>query len=340
MKLFAGNGCKPLADKITKILHEEQARTILDKFNDREIRFEVKEHVRGDDVFIIQSTCQPANDNIMELAIMVDALKRSDSGRIIAVIPYYGYSRQDRRLGYKRSPITSKLVATLLEAAGVQFVVTVDIHSDQQQGFFDVPFVNVGAASVFIDNILTHNITNGVMVSPDVGGVRRARNVASAVDFPLAIIDKRRPAPGIAEVHHIIGDVDGKTCLIVDDMVDTAGTLSEASHALKEEGAEKIYAYITHPVLSGDAIQNLQNSAIDILYTTDTIPLKPLAREYAEKTGRLKVLSMSDLLAEAIHRIHAHKSISEMYKHNNNKEEDVDEQCRRESMGFDPTDSR
>lgn len=319
MKLFAGNGCKPLADKIATILHEEQADTILTKFNDGEIHFEVKEHVRGDDIFIVQSTCNPSNDNLMELAIMSDAIRRSDGGRIVAVIPYYGYSRQDRRQGYKRTPITSRLVADLLEAAGVQFIITVDIHSDQQQGFFNVPFVSVSASSVFVDDMLTSDLSNSIIISPDVGGVKRARAVAEIVGLPLAIIDKRRPKPGVAEVQHVIGDIDNKRCIMIDDMVDTAGTLAQSSHALKENGAQEIVAYITHPVLSGNAISNLRESSIDTLYTTDTIPLGPEAHKYSEESERLVVLSMSDLLAEAIHRIHANKSISEMYKHNNEK---------------------
>lgn len=324
MKLFAGNGCEPLANDIATILHEELVDTVLQKFNDGEIQFEIKEHIRGDEVFIIQSTCYPSNDNIMELAVMADAIRRSDGGQINAVIPYYGYSRQDRRLEYKRTPITSKLVADLLQAAGVQKIITVDIHSDQQQGFFNVPFVNISASNIFIKNILTHNLSNCIIVSPDVGGVKRASAIAGCVGLPLAIIDKRRPKPGLAKVHHIIGDVEGKTCIIVDDLIDTAGTLSESSHALKNEGAEKIYAYITHPVLSGNAITNLERSAIDILYTTDTIPLSGEAMEYEVRTKRLKILSMADILAEAIHRIHANKSISEMYMHNNKKEEEID----------------
>lgn len=324
MKLFAGNGCKGLAAKIAKILHEDLTKTKLNKFNDGEIQFEIEDHVRGDDVFVIQSTCKPANDNIMELAIMTDAIRRSAGGRIVAVMPYYGYARQDRRPDYKRSPITSRLVADLLQAAGVEYVVTVDIHSDQQQGFFSVPFVNISAVQVFVSHIQENisDLSNVVIVSPDAGGVKRARHLAEMIDVPIAIIDKRRPDVGVAEVHHIIGDVKGKICITVDDMVDSAGTLSEGSQALKEHSATKVLAYITHPVLSGKAIHNLKNSHIDVLYTTDTIPLSPAAVTYAEETGRIQVLSMANLLAEAVHRIHANKSISEMYKHKKEEKEE------------------
>lgn len=322
MKLLAGNGCPDLANKIASIVHEGLVDTKLTKFSDGEIRFEVNHHVRGDDVFVIQSTCAPANDNIMELAIILDTLRRSASGRIIAVIPYYGYSRQDRRLSYQRTPITSRLVAILLEAAGVEYVVTVDIHSEQQQGFFSVPFVNLHASNVFLTHIksLFEDLSNIIFVSPDIGGTRRTQELAEQLNVPIAIIDKRRPEPNVAEVQNIVGDIKGKTCILIDDIVDTAGTLCESSHALIEHGAQKVYAYITHPVLSGDAIENLACSSIDTLYTTDTIPLNNEAAKYAEDTGHIQVLTMSNLLSEAIHRIHANKSISEMYK---NKEEDV-----------------
>jgi len=326
MKLFAGNGCSELAHEVAKRLHEDLAHTTLTKFNDGEIRFEVLDHVRGDDVFIIQSTGRPANDNIMELAIMADALKRSASGRIIAVIPYYGYSRQDRRPDYSRTPITSRLVADLLQTSGVNYVVTIDIHSEQQQGFFNVPFVNLSASRVLIEDIRknysVHNETkhtndlseNITIVSPDVGGVKRARGIAKNLnDSPIAIIDKRRPEPGVAEVHHIVGDVKDRICIIVDDMIDTAGTLSKASHALKERGAKKIVAYITHPVLSGPAIRNISESALDQLVVTDTNPLSEEAIMFAEATNKIRVVSVAELLSEAIHRINTNKSISAIY---------------------------
>jgi len=315
MTLLAGNGCPALAENIAEQLHESLANTLLSKFNDGEIWFELNQHVRGDDVFIIQSTCSPANDNLMELAVMADAVRRSASQRIVAVIPYTGYSRQDRRPDRLRTPITAKLVASLLEAAGVNYVVTIDIHSEQQQGFYDVPFVNLSAERLFVADILERYGDNDlVAVSPDVGGVRRTRAVAKRIDdAPLAIIDKRRPNPGEAKVHHIIGDVEGKTCVIIDDLIDTAGTLSKASHALKEHGAEKILAYITHPVLSGDAIMNIEESALTELVVTDTIPLEDRSIEFMENTGRIKVISTANLLSEAIHRIHNDKSINKLY---------------------------
>jgi len=315
MKIFAGHGCPQLAAKVAKKLHEELAQTTLTKFNDGEIRFEVLDHVRGDDVFIIQSTGRPANDNIMELAIMADALKRSASGRIIAVLPYYGYARQDRRPDYSRTPITSRLVADLIQTAGVDYVVTVDIHSEQQQGFFNVPFVNLSASRVLMMDIMNKYSTDDiVIVSPDVGGVKRARSIAKNLnDAPLAIVDKRRPEPGVAEVHHIVGDIEGKVCVIVDDMLDTAGTMNKASHALKDRGASKVVAYVTHAVLSGGAISNIAESALDELVVTDTNPLSEEAELFAETTGHIRIVSIAELVAEAIHRIHDNKSISAIY---------------------------
>lgn len=326
MKLFAGHGCYQLANSVAKKLHEDLAKTTLTKFSDGEIRFEVLDHVRGDDVFIIQSTGYPTNDNIMELAIMADALKRSASGRIIAAIPYYGYARQDRRPDYSRTPITSRLVADLLQTSGVDYVITVDIHSEQQQGFFNVPFVNLSASRVFIEDIrreysriddrtMEHILSSKLtIVSPDVGGVKRARAIAKNLDdAPIAIIDKRRPEPGVAEVHHIVGEIEGRTCIIVDDMIDTAGTLCKASHALRDHGAERIVAYITHPILSGPAINNIASSAIDEVIVTDTNPLSEEAALFATTTEKLRVISVASLLSEAIHRINNNKSISEIY---------------------------
>lgn len=337
MKLFAGHGCPTLAAEVAKRLHEDPANTTLTKFSDGEIRFEVLDHVRGDDVFIIQSTGIPANDNIMELAIMSDALKRSASGRIIAVIPFYGYARQDRRPDYTRTPITSRLVADLLQTSGIDYVVTVDIHSEQQQGFFNVPFVNLSASRVFIEDIcqnysqhdettLTSILADDiVIVSPDVGGVKRARAIAKNLhDAPIAIIDKRRPEPGVAEVHHIVGDVEGRTCIIIDDMIDTAGTLSKASYALKDRNAKKIVAYITHPILSGPAIANIDDSALDQLIVTDTNPLSEEALLFAQTTNKIRVVSVADLLSEAIHRINTNKSISAIY-HNIELDDPMDE---------------
>ena len=332
MKLIAGNGCIELATNVARQLHESLIERTLTSFNDGEIRCEIDEHVRGDDVFIIQSTGRPANDNIMELAIMADALKRSASGRIIAVIPYYGYARQDRRPDYSRTPITSRLVADLLQTSGVNYVVTMDIHSEQQQGFFNVPFVNLSASSVLVDDIkrnyteynedllvneLSSNIT---IVSPDVGGTARARAIAKKLDdAPLAIIDKRRPEPGESEVHHIVGEVKDRICIIVDDMIDTAGTLCKGAQALKERGAKKIVAYITHPILSGPALENISNSALDQLVVTDTNPLSIESEIFAAETKKIRVVSVADLLSEAIHRIHNNKSISAIYDLNENQ---------------------
>jgi ribose-phosphate pyrophosphokinase len=316
MKLLAGNGCPELASKIAYLLHGELTQTRLTKFSDGEIQFELVDHVRGDDAFIIQSTCRPANDNLMELAVIADALKRSATKRIIGVIPYYGYSRQDRRPGMLRTPITSRLVADLLETAGVDYVVTVDIHSQQQQGFFNVPFVNVSASIIFIDHIRKHNkLDNLTIVSPDTGGVARARELAKHLDdAPIAIIDKRRPAPNVAEIHHIIGNVEGRTCAIVDDLVDTAGTVSKASIALKKKGAERVLVYATHPVLSGKAISNIEASQIDSLIVTDTIPLAENTLRFQSETNRIEVISMATILSKTIYRIHANESISEMYR--------------------------
>jgi ribose-phosphate pyrophosphokinase len=320
MKLVAGNGCYNLAKRVADLLHMDLSETVMSQFNDGEIHFEVRDHVRGDDVYIIQSTGRPANDNIMELAIMSDALKRSASHRIIAVIPYYGYSRQDRRPDFTRSPITSRLVAELLQASGIDYVVTMDIHSEQQQGFFNVPFINLSASRVLIDDIWAKYLQeedsdNIVIVSPDVGGVKRARAIAKMLDdAPLAIIDKRRPAPGVSEVHHIVGDVERKVCIMVDDMVDTAGTLTHASHALKHRGAKKVVAYATHPVLSGAALQNIEGSALDELVVTDTNPLTQEAEFYARTSEKIRVVSIDTMLAEAIHRIDTNKSISAMYR--------------------------
>ena len=320
MKLFAGNGCPRLAANIATKLDEQLTPTILNRFSDGEIQFEILDHVRGEDVFIIQSTGTPSNDNLMELAIMTDALNRSASGRIIAIIPYYGYSRQDRRPGYHRTSITSRLVADLLITAGIQYVVTVDIHSEQQKGFYpsNVPFVNVSASIVFNNHMLDrHNRDDIVIVSPDAGGVRRATEVAEQIQSgPIAIVDKRRISPGKSEVHHIIGDVSGKVCIIIDDLLDTAGTIANASHALREEGASEIYAYATHPVLSGNAIYNIAESSLTNVYVTDTIPLTENAKAYAKETGHLVVLSVAEVLAETIRRIHNDESISAIYEEN------------------------
>lgn len=316
MKLFAGNGCPVLANKVADKLGQRLSNLDLTRFTDGEIGVEVKTHVRGEDTFIIQSTGNPSNDNVMELATIADALKRSDASRVVAVIPYYGYSRQDRRPDFKRTPITSRLVADLLQVAGVNYVITVDIHSEQQQGFFNVPFVNVSAATVFVDLIGERHGTNFVTVSPDVGGVKRARTIAAAYgrEYDLAIIDKRRHGPGDSEVMNVIGNVEGRECLLVDDMVDTAGTLCRGADALKERGAKRVFAYVTHPVLSGKAVENILNSEIDRVVVTDTIPLRDEAYDLIHMpTPRLEVISVSGLVADVIRHVTENRSISELH---------------------------
>lgn len=316
MKLFAGNGCPVLATKVANKLGQRLSSLDLTRFSDGEIGVEVNTHVRGEDTFIIQSTGNPSNDNVMELATIADSLKRSDAHRVVAVIPYYGYSRQDRRPDFKRTPITSRLIADFLQVAGVNYVITVDIHSDQQQGFFNVPFVNVSAATVFVDLIGERHGTNFVTVSPDVGGVKRARRVAAAYgkEYDLAIIDKRRTGPNDSEVMNVIGDVEGRDCLLVDDMVDTAGTLCRGADALKARGARRVFAYVTHPVLSGPAIENILNSDIDKVVVTDTIPLNDEALDLTSVTPpRIEIVSVSSLLANAIKHISENRSISELH---------------------------
>lgn len=309
MKIFVGNGCPLLAYKVTRKIDHILGHMELTQFSDGEIGVEVLEHVRGEDVYIIQSTCAPTNDNLMELAIVTDALRRSGANRIVAVIPYYGYSRADRRLSNKRMPITSKLVADLLQTAGVRHVVTVDIHSEQQQGFFNVPFVNITAAPLFVYDI-TSNYSEGTykIVSPDVGGVKRARNLAAGCGADLIIVDKDRPSANHSTVMNVIGDVDGANCILVDDIVDTAGTLCKAAEALKDHGARSVAAYCTHPVLSGDAVGNISRSVLDELVVTDTIPLNRAAKD----SKRIRTISVSELLAEAVQRIHTNQSISEI----------------------------
>jgi ribose-phosphate pyrophosphokinase len=271
---------------------------------------EIMEHVRGRDVFIVQPTCAPTNDNLMELLVMCDALRRSSAGRITAVIPYYGYARQDRRSRSARVPISAKLVADMIEAAGVDRVLTVDLHADQIQGFFNIPVDNVYASPLFLGDIWRQKYPQMMVVSPDVGGVVRARAVAKLLDeADLAIIDKRRPRPNESKVMNIIGDVSGRSCILVDDMVDTAGTLCEAALALKEHGAAKVYAYITHAVLSGKAIERISKSSIDQLVVTDTIPLKPMA----ENCDNIRQLTIAEMIGETIRRIHAEESVSSLF---------------------------
>jgi ribose-phosphate pyrophosphokinase len=310
LALFAGNANPALAQDIAKGLQAPLGRIYVGRFSDGEINIELMENVRGRDVFIVQSTCPPANDSLMELLVMVDACRRASAARITAVMPYFGYSRQDRRIKGTRSAITAKLVANMLSSAGVNRLLTVDLHSEQIQGFFDIPVDNVYASPVLLGDAWKRAYRNVIIVSPDVGGVARARAFAKRLDdAELAIIDKRRPRPNESKVMNIIGEVEGKTCILVDDLVDTAGTLCQAAQALKEEGATKVVAYITHPVLSGGAVERISKSALDELVVTDTIPLGPEARSAA----RIRQLSVAELLAETIRRILDEESVSSLY---------------------------
>jgi ribose-phosphate pyrophosphokinase len=291
-------------------LHTPIGKVQLSRFSDGETSVEILENVRGGDVFIVQPVCAPTNDNLMDLLVMVDALHRASADRITAVIPYYGYARQDRRVRSARVPITAKLVANMLSVAGVDRVLTVDVHAEQIQGFFDIPVDNVYASPLLLLDIWRSKYDNLVVVSPDVGGVVRARAVAKQLDdADLAIIDKRRPQANQAQVMHIIGEVADRTCVIIDDMVDTAGTLCKAAEALKVRGANKVVALATHPVLSGAAISNISSSELDELVVTDTIPLSEAARA----CSRIRQLSVADLLGETIRRIHEDESVSSVY---------------------------
>jgi ribose-phosphate pyrophosphokinase len=310
LALFAGNANPALAQDIAKGLQAPLARIYVGRFSDGEINIELMENVRGRDVFIVQSTCPPANESLMELLVMVDACRRASAARITAVVPYFGYSRQDRRIKGTRSAITAKLVANMLSSAGVNRLLTIDLHSEQIQGFFDIPVDNVYASPVLLGDAWKRTYRNVIIVSPDVGGVARARAFAKRLDdAELAIIDKRRPRPNESKVMNIIGEVEGKTCILIDDLVDTAGTLCQAAQALKEEGAVKVVAYITHPVLSGGAVEKVMKSALDELVVTDTIPLSPEARSAA----RIRQLSVAGLLAETIRRILDEESVSSLY---------------------------
>lgn len=310
MMVFTGNANRKLATEVVKNLRLPLGKAKVDKFSDGEICIEINENVRGKDVFIIQPTCAPTNDNIMELVVMTDALRRASASRITAVVPYFGYARQDRRVRSMRVPITAKVVADMITGAGVDRVLTVDLHADQIQGFFDIPVDNIYATPVLLDDIERNFHDDFIVVSPDVGGVVRARAIAKRVgDVDLAIIDKRRPKANVSQVMHIIGDVEGKRCVLIDDIVDTAGTLCKAADALKENGAKEVYAYITHPVLSGPAIDNIASSNLDELIVTDTIPLS----DKAAKCGRIRPLTISGLIAESIRRISNEESISALF---------------------------
>jgi ribose-phosphate pyrophosphokinase len=309
LMVFTGNANPKLAEEVAHHLDIRLGRATVGRFSDGEVMVEILENVRGKDVFVLQSTCAPTNDSLMEVLVMVDALKRASAGRITAALPYLGYARQDRRPRSARVAITAKVVANMLTGVGVDRVLTMDLHSDQIQGFFDIPVDNIYASPILLSDVWKHNYPNLVVVSPDVGGVVRARALAKRLESDLAIIDKRRPKPNVAKVMNIIGDVAGRTCLIMDDMVDTANTLCEAAAALKEKGAERVIAYCTHPVLSGPAIGRIESSALDELVVTDTIPL----REEARNCKRIRQLSIAELLAETMRRINAEESVSSLF---------------------------
>lgn len=309
--LFAGNSNVELAGKIAYELGSALGEASVDRFADSEINVEVRENVRGKDVFLLQSTSQPANDHLMELLILADAVRRSSAHRITAVLPYFGYARQDRRPRSARVSISAKVVADMVTIAGINRVLTVDLHADQIQGFFNIPVDNVYGSPVLIDHALSKNYENPLVVSPDVGGVVRARAIAKQLrDVGLAIIDKRRSGPNEAEVMNIIGDVEDHTCILVDDIVDTAGTLCHSGDELKRRGARRVVAYITHPVLSGNALATIEASGVDELYVTDTIPLTDEAKQHS----KIKQLSLAPLLAEAIRRVSNEESISVMFR--------------------------
>jgi ribose-phosphate pyrophosphokinase len=310
MKLFAGNATPELAQRIADRLYTTLGDISVGRFSDGEISVQINENVRGGDIFVVQSTCAPTNDNVMELIVIVDALRRASAGRITAVIPYFGYARQDRRPRSARVPITAKVVADFLSSVGVDRVLTVDLHAEQIQGFFDVPVDNAFGSPVLLQDMLDRNLESPVVVSPDIGGVVRARAVAKMLnDSDLAIIDKRRPRANVAQVMNIIGDVDGRDCIMVDDMIDTGGTLCQAAAALKAKGAKRVFAYATHPVFSGNAANNITESALDEVIITDSIPLT----EEMRNVEKVRQLSLAPMLAEAIRRVSNEESISAMF---------------------------
>ncbi|MFA6971440.1 MAG: ribose-phosphate pyrophosphokinase [Gallionella sp.] len=309
LMVFTGNANPKLAEAVAQHLDITLGRADVGRFSDGEVMVELLENVRGKDVFVLQSTCAPTNDSLMEVMVMVDALKRASAGRITAAMPYFGYARQDRRPRSARVAITAKVVADMLTGAGVDRLLTMDLHSDQIQGFFDIPVDNIYATPILIADVWRQNYPNLMVVSPDVGGVVRARALAKQLDADLAIIDKRRPKPNVSKVMNIIGEVSGRTCLIMDDLVDTANTLCEAAKALKEKGATRVLAYCTHPVLSGSAIERIENSAIDELVVTDTIPLSEAGRN----CSRIRQLSTAELMAETIRRINNEESVSSLF---------------------------
>ncbi len=309
LMVFSGNANPKLAADVVKRLNISLGRANVGRFSDGEISVEIHEHVRGKDVFVVQPTCAPSNENLMELLVMVDALKRASAARITAVIPYFGYSRQDRRVRSARVSIAAKLVADLLTAAGVHRVLTMDLHAEQIQGFFNIPVDNIYSLPIMLADVWKKHYKNLMVVSPDVGGVVRARALAKRLECELAIIDKRRPKANVSEVMNIIGDVEGRNCVLMDDMVDTAGTLCKAASALKDHGAKRVLAYCVHPVLSGSAVERINNSAIDEVVVTDTIPLS----EEAQLSPRIRQLSVADVLAETIRRISNEDSVSSLF---------------------------
>lgn len=307
LKIFTGNANKELAEKICMELGETLGNSEVGVFSDGEISVNIGETVRGYDVFVIQPTCPPVNNNLMELLIMIDALKRASAGRINAVVPYYGYARQDRK-AKARDPITAKLVADLLEVSGPDRIITMDLHAAQIQGYFDIPVDHLLGGPILAQYFKKNLASDTVVVSPDVGGVQRARNFASILDLPIAIIEKRRPKANVSEVMNVIGDIEGKDAIIVDDIIDTAGSMTKAASVLKDFGAKRVFACCTHPVLSGPAIERIQNSVIEKLVVTDTIPLTE-----EKKIDKIEVVSVAPIIAEAIRRIYKNESVSRIF---------------------------
>ena len=309
LMVFTGSANPRLAEAVAKHLNVHLGRATVGRFSDGEVFVELLENVRGKDVFILQSTCAPTNDNLMEVLLIADALRRAAADKITAAIPYFGYARQDRRPRSARVPISARVVANLLTEVGVDRVLTMDLHSDQIQGFFDIPVDNIYAAPLLLSDVWKNDYQNLMVVSPDVGGVVRARAIAKRLEADLAIIDKRRPKPNVSQVMNVIGDVSGRTCVIMDDMVDTANTLCEAAEALKDQGAVRVLAYCTHPVLSGKAVSRVENSVLDELVVTDTIPLS----EAAQKCKKIRQLATAELLAETMRRISDEDSVSSLF---------------------------
>ena len=309
LMVFTGSANPRLAEAVAKHLNVHLGRATVGRFSDGEVFVELLENVRGKDVFILQSTCAPTNDNLMEVLLIADALRRAAADKITAAIPYFGYARQDRRPRSARVPISARVVANLLTEVGVHRVLTMDLHSDQIQGFFDIPVDNIYAAPLLLSDVWKNDYQNLMVVSPDVGGVVRARAIAKRLEADLAIIDKRRPKPNVSQVMNVIGDVSGRTCVIMDDMVDTANTLCEAAEALKDQGAVRVLAYCTHPVLSGKAVSRVENSVLDELVVTDTIPLS----EAAQKCKKIRQLATAELLAETMRRISDEDSVSSLF---------------------------